>query len=466
MFNHTSWFRLDDLVTFDPSFFRGCLRNKRDTIKKKSIPEEHFVFVKVSNDGSMSESNSAYARAKVLLSHEWVVQNIPSITQPDPAPLVQRPTKEYRRAPPLLELEEHEHFKDQQGQTVPVEVRGQRHEDKIYFKLGDVAKLLDMEHLDDVVTRERSAFTEEDYQTFLLDHRQKVGGRVEGGRRSIFLTYNGFIRVIYTSRSGYAKQYRKWATKLLFTNHLGSQDQREHQAIKMIGVPATTVKEVFDLCSVEVPCVYLFAIGHIVILRHYTPELRQPQFQTGMLFKFGRTNNIYRRMTEHVRTYGTLKGGRVCLVLWCPISPDLVSRAETHLKNSLKDKMIQFKNHKELVVLKNAERLELEGEFQEVFSRFGAANELKMQHKQLIIRMEGLKETVNYLNSHIDEMRLESQHQKNERQQSHRRHVDEVQDLKDMMKIMTMNHKREVDALTERIHELKLDKEALGSLLW
>ena len=73
----------------------------------------------------------------------------------------------------------------------------------------------------------------------------------------------------------------------------------------MLGVNAGIVKEVFRTCVAKVPCVYLFHIGKVVDMRLSYPDLKK--YKSGMLFKYGRTENLSRRLGEHMGTFGTLE---------------------------------------------------------------------------------------------------------------------------------------------------------------
>ena len=104
-----------------------------------------------------------------------------------------------REAPPLLELEEHEKFRDEDGNVYEVEVRGVREEDKIYFRGRDIEKLFEMERLIDIVKQENTYTLVQDYEMFLLV--QNTGNMCFGPVENQLNEH--FSRIMVYSRSSF-----------------------------------------------------------------------------------------------------------------------------------------------------------------------------------------------------------------------------------------------------------------------
>lgn len=152
-----------------------------------------------------------------------------------------------------------------------------------------------MENLVRILTMENTNFCHDSFLKFLMPQEYKMftfGTEDEKRVKRTFLTYNGLLKVIFRSNSGIGYRFRKWATKVVYTAHLGTDEQRFEQALDIAGVNATLVKQVFDTC---VPCVYLFCIGRVSNMRKYYPELKE--FRTGM------TKSLHRKVD---RTYKRL----------------------------------------------------------------------------------------------------------------------------------------------------------------
>ena len=424
-FNERVWFDLDDVIQMNQGFFHGCLERKRDALRKKNIPEEHFVFVSVTKKG-MIICTPEYKRAKILVSIEWVTNNVtkkqeerqPSQRKDVSVKRRQRKASEpkeqrgLRAAPDPIVLEEHELFRGIEGQVVHVDVRGERNEEGIWFRCSDIEKLFEMENLQQHVDRFDEGL---DYEVFLLWHAPQLGGHatieqpapVLRRRRvkAVFLSFNGLMRVIYASHSTVAKRYRDWANRICFAGLFGSEEQRVNAAAEVVGVPTSSLKEVFEIAAVKVPCLYLFFIGKVVDMKKHYDELKD--HKSGMLFKFGRTDNLLRRCKEHTKTYGTLKESNLRIRLWVPINPDHLSAAETVISQFLKDKKVPFQQHSETVVLSLKDLKPLREEYTRMFRQFGIATteveELRDKVKEMTWIMNNNEASITLLNKTLDD---------------------------------------------------------------
>ena len=88
----------------------------------------------------MVSGNPENCKAKILISEDWVHNNLPKITGDQTA-------YKYKPLPPLLELSDSEKFRDEQGNVHEVEVRGEKTKDGIWFKCKDIAHVFEMESL-------------------------------------------------------------------------------------------------------------------------------------------------------------------------------------------------------------------------------------------------------------------------------------------------------------------------------
>ena len=210
--------------------------------------------------------------------------------------------------------------------------------------------------------------------------------------RKMFFSYDGFMLAIYRSNSGNAHRFRNWANKVVYTAHVGTPDQRMEQAIEMLGANADMVKEVFRTCVAKVPCVYLFHIGKVVDMRHSYPDLNR--YKSGMLFKYGRTDNLSRRLGEHMGTFGTLEKNDFKLCYWSPINVNNVVTAESQLSTFFDVKKIAFLNHAEVVLLKKGDLPPVKEKYLEIYNDLGIVCDmvaLVKQNKKLISASQAQK---------------------------------------------------------------------------
>jgi len=425
-YNDRNVYDLNSLVKYDQAYFYGCLKHKRDAVIKKQIPEEHYFYAKITKNG-WTESEPKYSRAKILITEDWAKANVAKFVEKytakssksksskpsSPKPSTSRlAVKNYKEAPNILKLGDIEKFKDNEDNLFEVEVRGVREEDKIFFKAQDVENAFGMTNLVKDIRKEHTKYIEkEDYEIFLLSRKgilspdgpveNKIASRV----LATFFTYTGLLKVIFNSRSGIAHKFRKWATKIIYTAHLGTEEQRVEQALNIAGVNASLVKQVFDTCVTKVPCVYLFYIGAVSKMRkHYPVDLKD--HRTGIIYKFGKTKSLHRRLMEHVREYGGLECSELKLSQWSPINENAISEAETQLSHYFNDKKIVFQGHVEIVILGRGDMVDVKGQYLDVYTKFGIVNDMLAisKEKAELALDQLLKEkerTITHLNREI-----------------------------------------------------------------
>ena len=218
-FQGNNTYLLNDLITFDRPFFVGCIDKPRRTIQKKNIPEDQYWFATYSErNNTWSQGVPENKKAKILISEDWVHNNLPKLTGQN--------AYKYKPLPPLLELSDAEKFRDEAGNVFEVEVRGDKTKQGIRFKWTDVCRLFEMEptyHLS-------QKLDETEYDVFCCSGNPPFNGGLPdntGGKpTSTYLTYNGLLKIIFTSRSGTAYRFQDWATNIIYAAHLGTTEQR------------------------------------------------------------------------------------------------------------------------------------------------------------------------------------------------------------------------------------------------
>jgi len=191
LFQGVNVYNLSDLITFDRPFFVGCIDKPRKTIQKKNIPDDQYWFATYSKQtGVWSPAIPENKKAKVLISEEWVHNNLPKFTGDETV-------YKYKPLPALIQLEEHEKFRDQAGNVYEVEVRGEKTKNGIWFKYKDVARVFEMETLDNNIAR---MLDQTEYEVFYPGNPIK-NQTMQNYQVLTFLTYNGLLKIISSSRS-------------------------------------------------------------------------------------------------------------------------------------------------------------------------------------------------------------------------------------------------------------------------
>jgi hypothetical protein len=212
-FQGSNVYLLTDLITFDRPFFVGCIKSQRSVIRKKNIPAHQYWFAthsKRTNTWALAIPENC--KAKILISEEWVHNNLPRLTGNQDA-------YKYKPLPPLLELNEDEKFRDIEDNVHEVEVRGVRSREGIRFSCRDVARVFEMETLDTHINR---MLDSSDYEVFCSDGPANWAGPSEQNmaayQASTYITYNGLLKIIFASRSGVAYLFQDWAGIIKFVS--------------------------------------------------------------------------------------------------------------------------------------------------------------------------------------------------------------------------------------------------------
>lgn len=409
-FNGYQVYLLDDLIQYDRAYFIGCIKKPRQVIEKKTVSKDQYFIVRKFKNNWI-ESTLDVKQAKILLKYEWCHINIPKFSG-------DTSKYKYKILPSLLKLDNKEKFRDNEGNIYEVEVRGERSEEYIRFKGKDVAKIFEMENLVSDVRNFTTQYIEnEDYEIFLSDQEQRfsvlVRTPIGGNPTSLFLTYQGLLKVIFNSRSGVAHHFRKWVTHIIYTVHLGSSEQKIQVGLEIAGVNAQVVKDVLNTCITSMPCVYLFNIGKIVDLKKHYDELKP--YKKGFLFKWGRTNDLKRRTGEHIKTYGNMVDSLLQLKYFSPVDNIYETPAEDDVRQYFINKKINFKNHKELIILDKSDIANAKRFYEGVYNKFSSEvnkliNSNRDLNRDLVFQKDLLRaktETIEILNRECEGLRNE-----------------------------------------------------------
>ena len=261
-FQGNNTYLLNDLLIFDRPFFVGCIREPRKAIQKKNIPNDQYWFATYSKRTDMwSPAISENKKAKILISEDWVHTNLPKFTNNQVA-------YKYKPLPPLLELHEDQMFRDHHGDIHEVEIRGEKTKEGIRFKCEDVARVFEMESIDHHINR---MLDSSEYEVFysgmtgelpVMPEQNTAGNPTvcsamtaqlvvmaeqnTGNPTSIYLTYNGLLKIIFASRSGVAYRFQDWATDILYAAHLGTTEERLDVAAAVVDTDVESMRKYFE----------------------------------------------------------------------------------------------------------------------------------------------------------------------------------------------------------------------------
>lgn len=199
-------------------------------------------------------------------------------------------SEELPLAPPIIEDKDLVFFKDEEGEEYNVLMRGERTRKGIYFRVKDVERCFEMSELSKTLLRDHTGYQNgTHYSWFILSSGDGVPNQ-HNKKRELYLTYEGLMRVIYRSNSGIASEFRCWIDECVFAMNWGTKDQKAKVVSRALNVDAEHLKAIMRKCSGSITCLYLIDIC--------------VQDRDRKVFKYGFTNDLKRRFSEHMSTYG------------------------------------------------------------------------------------------------------------------------------------------------------------------
>ena len=348
--NKKKYYLSDDLINVSLPFFDGCINGRR-IIKNKKLTKNDYIYAKMKNEKWVESKGNSYKFDKVLVRKKWIDQNVVNDSNDsEKDDFIDEPENEtdnnvddeinnndeISMAPGIIELKKSEKMKDNKGNRLEIEIRGTRDHDNCFFRVSDVAKGFRMDNLRHALLHKNSGYQKNiHYRYFYFSqnvvnyHKNKKIKKVKKIKK-LFLTYTGLLKVLFSSRNKTVNNFVGWATKTLFTAHLGTKEQKDKLASKLMGIATDVVKEVFNKTSSTLPTLYLLSIGKVKDLR-VTLNIGDEYDDDMIVCKGGETEDLTRRINEHGATYGKISGANLCLKWYNYIDPQYTSKAESEL---------------------------------------------------------------------------------------------------------------------------------------
>ena len=363
----------EEIYNYDKAFFIGCSRI-RLIIEKKRLNKEDYFFAYQKNNIYI-KSTINYPRAKLFLLESYVVNNIPKMMDE-----IKQKLYKYDEAPDILELNPEEKFKDKNGKIIDIQVRGNRDSNNCYFRVKDISIGFEMPSLQTTINGENETYEKNiDYKTFTVI--TKFNLNKTKSKIYLFMTYEGLIKLLYISRNPNAKLFRSWASEKLFTIQFGTRDQKEELASSLIGVNSKTIKDVFNINCAKTPCIYLYLIGNASDLLEGTYN------KDDLLCKFGCTDDLARRCTEHNRTFSKEFNVNIELICFSIVEAQYIFNAESNIKQYFKGNIINYESMKELVVINKDNLLQIKQHYKMIQNSYIGRYE-EMHDKIILLEKE------------------------------------------------------------------------------
>ncbi len=394
----------------NPTYFLGCNKTIRNIIKTKKLTQDQYIygtFNKKTNEWSINNENPS-PKAKLFIIKSFADSNIVIKQNNDVKDnddnKDNKPDDHVENAPDILELADHEKFKDNEGNIVEITVRGTRHHEKCFFRVKDVSEGFDMPNLNKVLTdNDRDAYNEKvHYKYFTVKKVSNCSKNSSKIVKELYLTYEGMIRLLYVSKSKKAHEFRKWSTEKLFTIQMGTKEQKEELANKLMGISSKHVKELLKTHSGTVSCVYLYTLGNVKDLRNNF-NIPEKHSDTDIICKFGRTEDLSRRNGEHDNDYGKMSNVSLRLKIYSYIDNKYTTQAENDIKNFVlfNDYKFNYQNRDELIIIPSDKMDQIKNEFDKIRKVYSG------EYKDVINDIEKHKDVIKLLEKEINNLQNE-----------------------------------------------------------
>jgi len=358
--NNKRYYLVNDIQTENPSIFKGC--NNGRTFAKKHVPMNKQLFAKLISGIWIVSDGKSLKFDKLFVLKDWFNKTYVDEQEKDKEPM--------DPLPEIIVLEDNEKFVDNDGNIVDIIVRGKRTHEGSYFRVKCIMKGFDINRLNDTITdTRRNGYIEGTHYKFFYYDVPGIAGTNKN--KELYLTYTGFLRVLFASRNQTTDKFVSWASKTLFTAQLGTPKQKRVLASKLLGVSPKAVKEVFNKTAYTLPCIYLFSVGLVKDLRK-TLNIDASYNDDLYVYKWGMTIDLERRTGEHEVTYGKLKGSQLELVLFGLIDQQYISNAETKVKNLFHgmDSVLEHEKYEELAVLPKTKLKFIKEQYELISSKY------------------------------------------------------------------------------------------------
>ena len=447
--NDKMYYNSKELKEYAPEFYYGCKIKQRNIIEKKKIPETEFIYANLKKNEWIL-SSAVCKKAQLLLSKEWVERNIFKNTESTQSSVERLNTngtenineeeekqqdieanENIKKAPPLLHLNNSEKFKDRDNNIIEIETRGEKSRNMIYFKVQDVIRVFEMSRLNDTLIDSRGCYENNiHYKKFFISVKSVENGN-STIKKQLYLTYKGLTRILFASNAGNAEKFQDWAENKLFTIQMGNEEERIKLGAKLVNISVKTFRAVMNKHANKFPCIYLISLGNVGLLRETFKITDVSIPDDSIIYKYGFTDDLNRRLGEHQEKYGKLENVKLDEATFNIIDPKYTCAAERDIRDECNAYEINLETEgfNELIIL-NKKQLKC------VIKRYGQIGREYAGHSA-------------------------------ELQEQILKHNNEIERLKTLIETNEKYHKLEIERLTTRIetnekyHKLEIDNKNL-----
>jgi hypothetical protein len=335
------YYEADEVQKISPIYFKGC-RNAREVIKKKEIDDENYAFGICKDnkweitDGLSKKLDKSYLDQYIKYLNENMddVGEIDEIDETDNTINVEENQDQRERINKIIH--DYEYLSSYDDLRI---CETSKHVDKLTLMVKEMYINLQFIKSSDGIYVNACDFRDE----FMIDvnklsdfdHREyayvkhKVFTSTE-----LYLTDREMIRLLFMIKNEKTKQFVEWATDILFSIQMGTEDQKNEVVSKTLNVEKESVREIFDKTSFTMPCIYLYKLGSAKDLREIM-NIDEIYADYMYVYKWGMTNNFPKTHDECVDIFAKL-GIEIKLIRCNYVDLQYATVAKTDLKNMMR----------------------------------------------------------------------------------------------------------------------------------
>jgi len=435
----TEYYDINFIKDKNPNITKGCATLHK-IISKNNIPQSEYVFVSYSKNKAkytVLPMDTTYKLKKLMIKMDWVHKNI--------LPFCQKRDCDEKEViltrnilPDKLLLEDHEHFRDKNNDIIHITIRGERKYDGIFFKAKDVGEMLNISKIRNTLVTADNTFQENvDYVYFQNKDQNGKPDTLSNNNKVTYLTYQGFLRLLFVRRHPIAQKFCRWATETLFAAQYGTKEQRMEVTSQIMGVHINTIKDFMDTSTTSLSVIYIFYLGTMGEIRTKLgiSADKYPQIKdTYHVFKYGLTDNLKKRAEQHeynFRKYDI----QPMLKYHAYVDKCYLHDAETDLRNWLK----KFDWHLQETAQDMTEMAAIQSNFSHEMLRdkfVTLGKEYSGKLKDIIASLENIQNEKKKMDTHISD--LQKYNEKMEVQ-----HQQDKQDTKKLLEKMQAQHQQD-----------------------
>jgi hypothetical protein len=369
-----------------------------------------------------------------------------------PKPVV--PKSGFAERPPLIEMTDDMQMPDGKGGIIPMILCGERTIRKCYFRGINIQVGFLTADINDAMINPTSYFRYgKHFVYFMVD-----------GEKELYLTYYAVQRflVAANSESNTAENFSDWTCELVFTAKYGTKEAKQELAAKIVGISPKVLRSIFPSDSESLPCIYLARIGGAKFARNNGITIRVGKH----VYKFGYTDNLARRMSEHEADYGKMADTDIEVVYYMYIDPSYLKEAEDYVR-----KLFQ-RDHQKFVLEKRRELVVLtDDQVNSVKKEYDICGKLyRGRVTEIYQQLEDLKKKYDLcvkdgeLKERNAQIKCNATHKKEmgDLKKEHKKEVDDLKkEHKEELEKNNKKHVRDVKKVEEQLSECKEEKKEL-----